>query len=584
MAKLGKRRNGRGSETLPERGALGLGRAISLAAPPSAAQAREAFRCAVDGAGLLAEGRPALAISMFERSIKLNPASPAAHNNLGVALVATGRLKQAIEQFSAALRLDPSLASCHFQLAHIFDSLGHTDQAMAAYQAGVALKPDVVAPQLRLGQLYSTRGQRVKSAAAFRTAAAAAAGTILAPIAEAGALHALGALDEALAIMREAVRSFPQSAEAYSNLGQLLGQAGHFSEAAAHHDRATQLSPEMAASWSGLATNKTFTLDDAPLIARMNAALARVSLTPRHRQALHFALGKAQDDIGDYEKAIHNFEAGNRERALSGRFNRRAFAQRIDQLIHETPPGYRDHHPDRGVEDATPILIVGLPRSGSTLIEQILSSHPDIAGSGELEFWPSRASSISDCWSFAASADATRRIADDYLAILRSFGPVAKRVTDKALDNFVRLGFIHRVFPNATLIYCRRNPLDTALSIFTTNFERNYPYASDRGDLVFFIRQCDRLLAHWRVVIPADRLVEVEYEALVADPGSNARRLIAACGLEWNDACLTPHLNKRAVNTASLWQARQPIYRTSVERWRRYEPWLGELRELATGV
>ena len=366
MAKLDRRRNGSGTAALSA--------PISSATTPSAAQTGEAFRCAVDGARLLAEGRPALAISMFERSIKLNPTSPASHNNLGVALLATGRLKQAIERFSAALRLDPSLASCHFQLAHIFDSLGHKDQALAAYQAGVALKPDIVAPQLRLGQLYFARGQRAELAAAFRAAALAAAGTIWAPIAEAGALHALGALNEALAVMRAAILSFPQSAEGHSNLGQLLGQAGHFSEAAAHHDRATQLSPEMAASWSGLATNKTFTVDDAPLIERMNAALARVNLTPRHRQALHFALGKAQDDIGDYENAIRNFEAGNRHRALSGRFNRRAFAQRIDQLIHETPPGYREHHPDRGVEDATPILIVGLPRSGSTLTEQILSS------------------------------------------------------------------------------------------------------------------------------------------------------------------------------------------------------------------
>src|ERR1700722_19799287 len=174
MAKLGKRPNGRGGEALSRR----RGRAISSAAQPSATQTREAFRCAVDGAGLLAQGRPTLAISMFERSIKLNPASPAAHNNLGVALLAMGRLKPAIERFSAALRLDPSLASCHFQLAPILYSLGHTDQAMAAYQAGVALKPDMLAPQLRLGQLYLSHGQRVKSAAVFRTAAGAAAGAI----------------------------------------------------------------------------------------------------------------------------------------------------------------------------------------------------------------------------------------------------------------------------------------------------------------------------------------------------------------------------------------------------------------------
>ena len=166
------------------------------------------------------------------------------------------------------------------------------------------------------------------------------------------------------------------------------------------------------------------------------------------------------------------------------------------------------------------------------------------------------------------------------MATLRRVGPGAKRVTDKALNNFIGLGVIHRVIPNATIIHCRRHPIDTALSIFTTNFLRNYSFLADRRDLVFFIRQYQRLMDHWREVLPPDRLIDVDYEALVADPEPHTRRLIAACGLEWSEACLTPHLNARKIKTASLWQARQPIYRTSVERWRRYEPWLGELREL----
>jgi hypothetical protein len=154
-------------------------------------------------------------------------------------------------------------------------------------------------------------------------------------------------------------------------------------------------------------------------------------------------------------------------------------------------------------------------------------------------------------------------------------------VTDKALANFFLLGIIHRILPNATLIHCRRHPIDTALSIFTTNFETNFDYASSRGDLVFYYRQYARLMDHWRNVLPPGRLVEVDYESLVSDPEPHARRLVAACGLDWNDACLAPHRNTRKIKTASVWQARQPIYRTSVERWRRYEPWLGELRELA---
>ena len=182
-----------------------------------------------------------------------------------------------------------------------------------------------------------------------------------------------------------------------------------------------------------------------------------------------------------YEAAMRNFEAGNRLRARAGGLERDALVRRIDQLIEATPPGYRDRQPDPGVEDATPILIVGMPRSGSTLTEQILSSHPEVAAGGELEFWGLRYTSAEDVWSLTSTAEATRRLADDYLARLRAFGPGAMRVTDKALSNFMLLGVIHRVFPNATLIHCRRHPIDTALSIFTTNFETNLDFAASRA-------------------------------------------------------------------------------------------------------
>jgi hypothetical protein len=260
--------------------------------------------------------------------------------------------------------------------------------------------------------------------------------------------------------------------------------------------------------------------------------------------------------------------------------DRESLAARVDQIIEATPPSFFDRASDVGVEDVLPILIVGMPRSGSTLTEQILSSHPDIAAGGEVAFWGSPQILSRDLSSLAGDPEAAKRIANHYLATLKAFDPAAKRVTDKALANFFHLGILHRVLPNATMIHCRRHPIDTALSIFTTNFETNFDYASNRGDLVFYYRQYARLMDHWRGVLPAARFVEVDYEALVSEPEPQSRRLVAACGLDWNDACLAPHRNARRIATASVWQARQPIYRTSVERWRRYEPWLGELREL----
>ena len=543
--------------------------------------AREAHKCAVEGGRLIKSGRPAEAIASLQRSVKLNPSVAAYHHDLGFVLWSAERIQEAIEAFTAALRVDPRNESAYRSLGHIFDRLGHKEKAMLNFQAAIKLKPDLFAVQTRLGELYLERGLRVELAAAFRAAAGATKDLVTAQIAEARALEASGALEDALAAMRVITEAHPDCAIAHSILGGMLGQTGHSTAAAAHYERAAELSPNMIVPWAGVAVNRRFTVDDGPLIARMSATLARTDLALQVRQALFFALGKAYDDTGDYQAAMRNFEAGNQIRAQRARVDLSPLVRRIDQLILATPPGFRNRQPDRGVEDATPILIVGMPRSGSTLIEQILSSHPEVAAGGELDFWGLRDTPRQDIWGLTSSAEATRRIASGYLATLRLYGPDAKRVTDKALGNFVRLGLIHRIFPNAALVHCRRNPIDTALSIFMTNFDTHLAFGSDRSDIVFHYRQYQRMMAHWREALPPDRLIEVDYEALVADPEPQVRRLISACGLDWNDACLEPHRNTGKITTASFWQARQPIYRSSVERWRRYEPWLGELRQLA---
>ncbi len=219
-----------------------------------------------------------------------------------------------------------------------------------------------------------------------------------------------------------------------------------------------------------------------------------------------------------------------------------------------------------------------MPRSGTTLVEQILSSHAEVAGGGELHFWAQQDLSRANL-SAIAGGDLSA-VASDYLTLLRTISPTAARVTDKMPFNFGLLGVIHRIFPRATLIHCRRHPIDTCLSIYTTSFESSLDFAADRRSLVAFYRQYQRLMTHWRAVLPLERLIEVNYEDLVADPEPHSRRIVAACGLDWDEACLSPHQNRRPVMTASMWQARQPIYGGSVERWRRYEPWLGELRDL----
>ncbi|MGH7119615.1 MAG: sulfotransferase family protein, partial [Acetobacteraceae bacterium] len=221
-----------------------------------------------------------------------------------------------------------------------------------------------------------------------------------------------------------------------------------------------------------------------------------------------------------------------------------------------------------------PILIVGMPRSGTTLVEQILSAHPAVAAGGELTYWADLHRGPLGENEPVASAQG---IAGNYLTLLRGISPDALRVTDKLPVNYENLGLIHQLFPRAFIVHCRRHPADTCLSIYMTHFSSRL---ADRGDLIFLYRQYERLMAHWRAVLPAERFTEIDYETLIADPEPAIRSLIAFCKLDWNDACLAPQRNRRPVTTASVWQARQPIYARSVDRWRHYEPWLDELREL----
>jgi tetratricopeptide (TPR) repeat protein len=544
-------------------------------------QIAEARRSAAEGARLIGQGAADKAIPLLERAIAIDPGVAAWRHDLGIALLAVGRLEQAGESFAAAVRVDGALPSAHHNQAYVLDALGREEEALLSYEAAARLKPDLIAAQSRLGDLYLARGRRADAEAAFRAVAEATAGTLAAQVAEARGLEAAGEPDAAMACLRQIVEANPDCAEARLALGRLLAQAGQSDAASEHLEQAARIEPSFGAAWYGVATNRKFTPGDASAIAQINGALGRRDLTPSHRQALHFALGKAHDDIGEYETAIRHIDAANRIRAASSRLNRQALLGRVEQLIAATPRGFLDNLPHPGVDDPTPILIVGMPRSGTTLVEQILSSHPQVGAGGEQQFWGMQDKPREEFWAVTETPEAIRKIADDCLAMLRGIDPGAARVTDKMPFNFALLGLVSRVFPRATLVHCRRDPVDTCLSIYSTNFEVTFDFAGDQGDLVFYYRQYQRLMDHWREVLPTDRFVEVEYEALVSDPEPHARRLVAACGLEWDEACLAPHRNTRRIATASLFQARQPIYRTSVQRWRRYEPWLGELLELS---
>ena len=264
----------------------------------------------------------------------------------------------------------------------------------------------------------------------------------------------------------------------------------------------------------------------------------------------------------------------------AGRIRQGGISACVDRLERRFTPDFFAANSAFGRDDDAPLLIVGLPRSGTTLVEQIISSHPRVAAGGERSFWVKRASAWGIADATYLSPEMAHGLAGEYLAQLRRIGPTATRITDKQPFNLLNLGIIHLLLPKARIIQCRRHPVDTCLSLYFTNFRQVIGFVTDKADLADGYQLYARLMDHWRTALPSDRFLEVHYEDLIADREAVTRQLVAFSGLEWCDSCLRPERNNRAVITASLWQARQPVYATSVERWRHYEPWLGELRRL----
>jgi len=278
--------------------------------------------------------------------------------------------------------------------------------------------------------------------------------------------------------------------------------------------------------------------------------------------------------------AMQHFDAADAVRRGSASFDSAAFSTEIDRLIARCTPELIARAPELGSCDATPVLIIGMPRSGTTLVEQIISMHPEVGAGDELNFWNERGASWHRSRAVGNEKAFLAQAAADYLGVLRAIAPKAARVTDKMPFNFLWTGLIHLAFPRATVIHCRRTAVDTALSIHQTHFHPSLAFPTGGAELVEYFRSYQRLIDHWRRVLPTDRFIEVDYEELTSVPEPVIRRIIAACGLAWHHSCLRPECNPRAVKTPSKWQTRQPIYRTSVARWRRYEPSLGPLRAL----
>jgi tetratricopeptide (TPR) repeat protein len=534
---------------------------------------------------LLRAGRPADAIAPLREAALLEPFNSIIQHDLGLAFLEVGLVPDAIAALQWAVASNPRYTDAYFRLGIALEKLGDIGGAIIAYDRATQLLPSLTEAWFRAGALVYTLGHRDEAIGCFRRAAATGGKTSFGRLGKARALLIEDRNHEAEQVLRQMLAVDPSNAMAHDLMGNLLSEFGRFEEARDCFERAIAIAPLLAGSYYDLVRCRPMTSDDGGLLQRMEAALATPGLESAQRHRLHLAIGKAADDLGDYALAMQHFDFADAVRRNSSSFDSAAFSIEIDRLIARCTPELVARAPELGSGDATPVLIVGMPRSGTTLVEQIVSMHPEVGAGGELNFWNERGAE----WHHASAAgnkkpfvptDYLAKAAADYLGVLRAIAPTAARVTDKMPFNFLWAGLIHLAFPHATIIHCRRAAVDTALSIHQTHFHPTLAFPTGGLELVAYFGSYQRLIDHWRNVLPPDRFIEVDYEELTRAPEPVIRQIIAVCGLAWNDACLRPESNPRAVKTPSKWQTRQPIYRTSVARWRQYEPWLGPLRAL----
>jgi tetratricopeptide (TPR) repeat protein len=531
------------------------------------------------------QGKLDQAVTRYRRAIALRPDLAETHNNLAAVLGRQGNLDAAAAHCQRAVALNPSMFEAHNNLGNIFRRQGKLDQAVAHYRQAIALAPNFADAHYNLGGVLNQQGQLDEAAAQYERALALNPNLFQAHNNLATVLRKQGKIEQAVAESERAVALQPAAADMHKTLANTLRQQGDFERALAAYQQALALSPDHADAHFNRAILKKFRADDPDLAALEALAAQPDRLSAREMIYVHFALGKALEDVGDYPRAFEQFLLGNGLKRREVEFSSAAAEQMFRLIAHTFDAGLLDRQAAAGDPSPVPIFVLGMPRSGSTLVEQILASHPQVQAAGEMnnlsravEFSPGPDGRPIPFPAYASglTADSLRRMGQAYVASLPPLDEGKTRLTDKMPGNYVYIGLIHLILPHARIIHTMRDPLDTCVSCFS-GFFASMPFSYDLAELGRYYRGYHDLMAHWRAVLPAGAMLDVVYENVVDNLEEQARRLIDFCGLAWDDRCLSFHETSRPVATASTVQVRQPLYRSSLGRWRRYEAFLGPL-------
>ncbi len=501
---------------------------------------REAARCVADG-----DYRRAVAV--YQDLLEGDPHNIQALGGLGTALCHLGRFKEAETCLRQAVDAMPTWAQAQNNLGVVLRALGRFAQAEISIRRAVELDSTDISFLLNLAHTLLVLGRTQEAEACFASVAESEPRRVEALVGRAHAARLEGRFGEAEAMFKQTLAINPRSPDVLASLASLRKMS--------------------AADIGWLQSAEALAASGIPLTSEVS---------------LRFAIGKYWDDLGEFGSAFRSYRHGNELlRTTVGRYNREARTRFVDDMVRVYTPEAIRQAGTLGCGSRKPVFVVGMPRSGTSLVEQIIASHPDAHGAGELGFWTEV---------LLANASVIRRgllpepirekLAVEYLRILNEHSNTALRVVDKAPVNSEYLGVIHSVFPFARIIYVHRNPIDTCLSCYLQYLSPALSYTMDLSDLAHYYREHYRQIAHWRAALPPGTILDVPYEGLVANQEAWTRKVLDFLELQWNARCLEFHMTKRPVLTSSNWQVRQKIYSTSVERWRHYEQFVGPLIEL----
>jgi tetratricopeptide (TPR) repeat protein len=556
------------------------------------------------------------ATQSHRRALVLKPTYADAHNNLGSALRDLGCLDDAAASYRRAIAIKPDFVMAYSNLGGVLHTLGKFDEAIESYRRAISLAPADATAQGNLGDAFRALWRLDEAVACYRQALTLDPGRADILNKLGNALFFLGRHDDCAAVCQRALEIDPGIAEVHSNLAMVLmlqnqaaeaesrcqhaltlnprltgailllaelrANQGRFAEAEELLRRAISIEPDMPEAWAGLIRWRKVTAGDQDWRTQAQRIAAQ-NLPPRREVHLRYALGKYFDDLKDFEQAFPQYQRANDlTKQYNAKFDRTAHSRYVDMITQVYDREWLQEASIEGSDSERPIFIVGMWRSGSTLTEQILASHPAAFGGGEMPFWRSATMTYERAALNGEPIEGLiHRHADDYLKLLHDLSADSLRVVDKMLANFLNLGLIHAAFPRARILHMRRNPIDTCLSIYFQDLHSAHLYANDLTDLAHYYSEYLRVMTHWHKTLPTGTVLEVPYEELVQDQELWTRRILDFVGLPWDPGCLNFQRTDRSVLTVSKWQVRQSLHKSSVARWRNYERFIGPLLTLA---